>query len=62
MVTDRQHTPVLVLGGGCGGAAAALQAARCGVEVVLVTPGIWLGGMLTAGGVSAPDGNELAAW
>ena len=61
-MTDRQQIPVLVLGGGCGGVAAALQVARTGVEVILVTPGIWLGGMLSAGGVSAPDGNELAAW
>ena len=62
MVTDRLQVPVLVLGGGSGALAAALQCARSGTEVLLVTPGRWLGGMISAGGVSAPDGNELSAW
>ena len=53
---------VLVVGGGAGGTAAAIQAARRGVRVVLVSELPWLGGMLTAAGVSAPDGNELAAF
>lgn len=59
-----QHlrTQVLVVGGGTGGTAAAIQAARAGVETILVSEFNWLGGMLTAAGVSAPDGNELAAW
>jgi hypothetical protein len=55
-------TDVLVVGGSTGGTAAAIQAARCGVKTVLVTKYSWLGGMLTAAGVSAPDGNELVAW
>ena len=55
-------TDVLVVGGGTGGSAAAIQAARQGVEVVLVSELPWLGGMLTSAGVSAPDGNELAAF
>ena len=50
---------VLVVGGGTGGTAAALQAARAGADTILVSEGPWLGGMLTAAGVSAPDGNEL---
>ena len=49
---------VLVVGGGAGGTAAAIQAARRGVSVVLVSELPWLGGMLTAAGVSAPDGNR----
>ena len=53
---------VLVVGGGAGGTAAAIQAARRGVSVVLVSELPWLGGMLTAAGVSAPDGNELTAF
>jgi hypothetical protein len=61
-VPQELHVPVLVLGGGTGGAGAALQCARSGVECLLATPGPWLGGMLSASGVSAPDGNELAAW
>lgn len=55
-------TDVLVVGGGTGGTAAAIQAARRGVDTVLVSEFPWLGGMLTAAGVSAPDGNELAAF
>ena len=53
---------VLVVGGGTGGTAAAIQAARRGVKTILVSEFPWLGGMLTAAGVSAPDGNELLAF
>lgn len=56
------ETDVLVVGGGTGGTAAAIQAARRGVRVVLVSEFAWLGGMLTSAGVTAPDGNELAAF
>ena len=62
MAFQQGHVPVLVLGGGSGGCGAALQCARAGVETLLVTPGPWTGGMITSGGVSAPDGNELSAW
>ena len=62
MAFQQGHVPVLVLGGGSGGCGAALQSARAGVETLLVTPGPWTGGMITSGGVSAPDGNELSAW
>ncbi|NMG59612.1 FAD-dependent oxidoreductase [Geitlerinema sp. P-1104] len=58
---DRHSVDVLVVGGGTGGTAAAIQAARQGVKTLLVSEFPWLGGMLTAGGVSAPDGNELLA-
>ncbi|MFN6134344.1 MAG: FAD-dependent oxidoreductase [Synechococcaceae cyanobacterium] len=53
---------VLVWGGGSGGIAAALQAARAGAETLLLTPSAWLGGMVSAAGVCAPDGNELSPW
>lgn len=53
---------VLVVGGGTGGTAAAIQAARRGAKTILVSEFSWLGGMLTSAGVSAPDGNELAAF
>lgn len=53
---------VLVVGGGTGGTAAAIQAARRGAQTILVSETPWLGGMLTAAGVSAPDGNELVAF
>jgi hypothetical protein len=54
--------PVVVWGGGTGGVAAALQAARRGVRTLLLTPGPWLGGMVSAAGVCCPDGNELSPW
>ena len=53
---------VIVWGGGTGGVAAALQSARSGATTLLLTPGIWLGGMLSAAGVSAPDGHEISCW
>ncbi|NJL35643.1 MAG: FAD-dependent oxidoreductase [Leptolyngbyaceae cyanobacterium SM1_4_3] len=55
-------TDILVVGGGTGGTAAAIQAARRGARTILVSEFPWLGGMLTSAGVSAPDGNELAAF
>jgi len=55
-------TDVLIVGGGTGGTAAALQAARQGAQTILVSEFSWLGGMLTSAGVTAPDGNELAAF
>jgi hypothetical protein len=45
---------VLVAGGGLGGVAAALAAARRGAAVVLTEAGDWLGGVLTSQGVP-PD-------
>ena len=53
---------VVVWGGGTGGCAAAVQSARTGASTLLLTPGHWLGGMLSAAGVSAPDGHELSCW
>jgi hypothetical protein len=53
---------VVVWGGGTGGVAAALQAARSGATTLLLTPGHWLGGMVSAAGVCCPDGNELSPW
>ncbi|MEY2639427.1 MAG: hypothetical protein RIR90_909 [Bacteroidota bacterium] len=52
------QTDVLVVGGGVGGTAAGIQAARMGVKVVLTEESVWLGGMMTAAGVSAFDGNH----
>lgn len=51
-------TEVLVVGGTTGGTAAALQSARSGVKTVIVEQTTWLGGMLTAAGVSCTDGND----
>ncbi|MGI8907681.1 MAG: FAD-dependent oxidoreductase [Candidatus Sumerlaeaceae bacterium] len=51
------HTDIAIAGGGSGGTAAAIQAARMGASVVLVEETPWLGGMLTSAGVVAFDGN-----
>lgn len=49
---------VLVVGGGTGGVAAALAASRAGRRVCLLEETDWLGGQLTAQGVSALDEHE----
>lgn len=49
---------VLVVGGGTGGVAAALAAARRGRRVHLIEETDWIGGQLTAQGVSALDEHE----
>ena len=45
---------VMVVGGGCGGVAAALAATDLGRSVVLADTGSWLGGQLTSQAVP-PD-------
>ena len=47
-------TDVVVWGGGTGGVAAAIQASRYGARTLLLTPGTWLGGMVSAAGCVAP--------
>ena len=59
---NQRTVEVVVWGGGTGGVAAALQAARSGAQTLLLTPGPWLGGMVSAAGVCCPDGNELSPW
>lgn len=58
LLLAQKEVEVLVIGGGAGGTAAAIQAARMGVHVQLLESGPWLGGMLTSAGVSAIDGNH----
>ena len=53
-----QDCDILVVGGGTGGVAAALAAARAGRQVVLLEETDWLGGQLTSQGVSALDEHE----
>lgn len=48
------HADLVVIGGGLGGVAAALTAARLGRTVILASPDHWLGGQLTTQGVP-PD-------
>lgn len=61
-MTQLITTEVLVVGGGTGGTAAAIQSALGGAKTILVSEFPWLGGMLTAAGVAAVDGHELGAW
>ena len=56
----RREVDVLVVGGGCSGVAAGIQAARSGARTLVCEETPWLGGMITAAGVSAVDGNEGA--
>jgi len=58
MIQQHLETEILIVGGGTSGVCAAIQAARLGVKTVLVEETVWLGGMLTAAGVSAVDGNH----
>lgn len=48
---------VLVIGGGASGISAGVQSARMGVNTMVVEETPWVGGMLTAAGVSCVDGN-----
>ena len=59
LTAQQQTTSILVVGGSTGGTAAAIQSARMGVPTVLVESTAWLGGMLSAAGVTATDGNHL---
>ncbi|NTS43720.1 FAD-dependent oxidoreductase [Flavisolibacter sp. BT320] len=49
---------MLVIGGGTGGTAAGIQSARLGAKTIIVESTPWLGGMISAAGVSAVDGNH----
>jgi hypothetical protein len=57
-VDQIQETEVLVIGGTASGICAGLQSSRLGVETIIAESTPWLGGMLTAAGVSAFDGNH----
>lgn len=57
-LADTIKTDVLVIGGGPGGTAAAVQCARSKVKTLLVEPGQWLGGAMTSGGICIIDANN----
>ena len=55
--TKTEHVDVLVVGGGASGISAGVQSARMGVSTMVTEETPWIGGMLTAAGVSCVDGN-----
>ena len=56
--SSSEQVDVLVVGGGASGTAAGIQAARMGVRTMVLEETPWIGGMLTAAGVSCVDGNN----
>lgn len=52
------QTDVLVVGASASGIAAGIQSARMGAQTIIAEPSTWLGGMITAAGVCAFDGNH----
>lgn len=52
-----EHVDVLIIGGGASGISAGIQSSRMGVPAMIVEETPWIGGMLTAAGVSCVDGN-----
>ena len=57
LAADAASPDLLIVGGGASGVSAGVQAARLGTNTLIVEEGPWVGGMLTAAGVSAVDGN-----
>jgi hypothetical protein len=56
------RTDVLVIGGGAGGVAAAIQSARSKIKTLLVEQSPWLGGSATSGGMCIiPENRSLAS-
>jgi hypothetical protein len=55
---ETKQVEVLVIGGGTGGTAAGISAARMGVKTLVVEEGPWLGGMISSAGVTCTDGNH----
>ena len=53
------HCDVLVAGGGAGGVAAGIAAARTGVDVCISEETDWVGGQFTTQGLNASDDNQF---
>lgn len=54
----KKQTEVLVIGGGTGGVSAGIAASGIGVKTLIVEESPWLGGMISAAGVTCTDGNH----
>lgn len=57
-VFSQQSYDLIIVGGGASGTAAGISAGRLGTKTLIIETTPWLGGMLTAAGVSAIDGNH----
>ncbi|MCU0644855.1 MAG: FAD-dependent oxidoreductase [bacterium] len=55
---DSQNYDIIIVGGGLGGCAAAIHAARNRMRVCLIEECTWIGGQITSQGVSALDEHE----
>ncbi len=55
---SQQSYDLIIVGGGASGTAAGIAAGRLGTKTLIIESSPWLGGMLTAAGVSAIDGNH----
>lgn len=52
---EANNYDVIIAGGGPGGIMAAIQAVRGGAKVAVIEPSSWIGGQMTAAGVSTMD-------
>ena len=52
---NEQRCDVVIIGAGSGGCAAAIQAARMGMYVMLIEQSDWVGGQMTGAAVSTMD-------
>ncbi len=57
-ILAQESYDLIIVGGGASGTAAGISAGRAGTKTLIIEPTTWLGGMLTAAGVSAIDGNH----
>ncbi len=57
---DKNEVDVIIAGAGTGGIAAAIQAAQAGASVILLEETDWIGGQMTAAGVTSMDGGDPA--
>jgi len=57
-VLAQEAYDLIIVGGGASGTAAGIASGRAGAKTLIIEPTTWLGGMLTAAGVSAIDGNH----
>ncbi|SMG63601.1 secreted protein containing Fumarate reductase/succinate dehydrogenase flavoprotein, N-terminal domain, partial [methanotrophic bacterial endosymbiont of Bathymodiolus sp.] len=55
-MNNKVHADVVIIGGGTGGCAAALAAAKAGKTVIMTEETDWIGGQLTSQAVP-PDEN-----